>query len=212
MFFDLALDKLASVCHVVGASEFFEEAFVVGDTDIVIAADGGLRHLLQRNIRVDVVLGDFDSLGYTPENAIVLPTEKDDTDVLFAVKLGMERGFQTFFLHGCLGGRMDHSFANMQILKYISESGGRGYLFGENCTMTAVTDGVLDFGADAMGTISVFSADDKSTGVDLVGLKYPLDNYTMRNSFPIGVSNEFTGKVSKVSVGRGTLFVMWQQI
>ena len=56
---------------------------------LVIAADGGLRHTEALGLTPDIILGDFDSLGYVPEDSRVFPVEKDDTDALLAVRLGL---------------------------------------------------------------------------------------------------------------------------
>ena len=61
-------------CVIVGAGEVSEREIRVDDGDYVIAADGGLKYLSDRGIKADMVLGDFDSLGYVPDhnNRIVL--------------------------------------------------------------------------------------------------------------------------------------------
>ena len=56
--------------------------------------------------------------------------------------------------------------------------------------------------------ISVFAADGPCEGVTLEGLSYPLQNYRMVPSFPIGVSNEFTGVTAHIWVDQGTLLVI----
>jgi thiamine pyrophosphokinase len=202
-------EESARFCHIVGASEFFHQAFAPQKGDLVIAADGGLAHLRKIGAAPDIILGDFDSLGFVPEGALVLPKEKDDTDTVFAVKLAMEKGLRFFMLHGCLGGRIDHSLANLQALIHISKSGGRGYLIGEGYAATAITSDELRFNESAAGIIYVFSGGDTAKGVNLTGLKYPLRDYALQNSMPMGVSNEFTGKKSAVQVKDGTLLIIW---
>ena len=99
-------------CTVVGAMEPGPMVLAPG---LVIAADGGLAHLKAQGAAPDLTVGDFDSLGYVPDgNVIRHPPEKDDTDTMLALRLGLERGYDTFVLYGCLGGRMDHAYANFQ--------------------------------------------------------------------------------------------------
>ena len=62
--------------------------------DYVIAADGGLAHAVKFGISPDEILGDFDSLGYTPADARVFPVEKDDTDAMLAVRRGLSLGYR----------------------------------------------------------------------------------------------------------------------
>ena len=66
--------------------------------DVILAADGGLRHTQTLGITPGYVLGDFDSLGYTPPEAQVFPVEKDDTDAMLAVRRGLELGYSSFHL------------------------------------------------------------------------------------------------------------------
>ena len=60
----------------------------IENTDFVIAADGGLRHAQALGLTPNLILGDFDSLGYVPQGAEVFPVEKDDTDAMLAIKKG----------------------------------------------------------------------------------------------------------------------------
>ena len=179
--------------------------------DFIIAADGGYETLLSQGITPDLVVGDFDSLGYLPQhpNVISSPAEKDDTDMLLAVKQGLERGYKTIVIEGGLGGRLDHTFANIQVLVYIAKNNASGYCIGQDMCVTAITDGTVSFRSGLSGGISVFSADSMAEGVTLTGLKYSADNIDLTNSYPIGVSNEFTGAPASISVRAGTLIVIW---
>jgi len=60
------------------------------------------------------------------------------------------------------------------------------------------------------GTLSVFAMSGKAEGVTLRGVLYPLEDTELACDFPLGVSNEFTGKPATVSVKNGTLLVIWQ--
>ena len=199
------------ICYVVGAGDFYGFDIKPTAEDYVIAADAGLRYLENEKIAANLVIGDFDTLENVPQhpNVIALKCEKDDTDTLSAVKEGIKLGYETFFLYGCTGGRIDHTLANIQTLKYLSIQGKRGFLFGKDSIMTTVTNGEVDFSAHKRGYISIFSLTDKSIGVNLKGLKYELTNATLTNDFPIGVSNEFIGKESIVKVKDGTLLIVF---
>ena len=106
------------ICYIVGSRPPGEIVLAAGREALVIAADGGLRHLEDQGLRPDLIVGDFDSLGRAPQGDNVLrhPVEKDDTDMLLAVRMGLDRGYGTFVLYGGLGGRLDHTLANLQTL------------------------------------------------------------------------------------------------
>lgn len=199
------------ICYIVGAGENYGLDFFVQSHDYVIAADGGLKYLEQNGIKADLVIGDFDTLHYKPDhpNVITLSEEKDDTDTLAAIREGINKGYSTFYIYCGMGGRVEHTIANMQLLAYLSQSNRKGFLFGKDCVMTAITNGSMKFSSNANGCISVFSFSDTSTGVYLKGLKYELDNATVASTFPIGVGNEFTGRKSVITVTDGTILLVF---
>ena len=82
------------ICYIVGSRPPGEIALARGRAALVIAADGGLRHLEAQGLTADLIVGDFDSLGRVPEGDNILrhPVEKDDTDMLLAVRTGLDRG------------------------------------------------------------------------------------------------------------------------
>ncbi len=199
-----------SDCYIVGAGDFNEKTLDITDGDIVIAADGGYEYLDKIGIKPDIYMGDFDSAPKPQTNADieVFKCEKDDTDTLLAVKHGFELGFKSFKIYGGCGGRADHTFSNIQTLAYIVSRGGRAMLFG-NSEVYTVTDSEVSFGGDMKGKISVFSLSDKAEGVSIKGLKYELEDSVLTNLFPLGVSNEFIGKPSEISVKNGLLLIIY---
>ena len=203
-----------NICYIVGAGENYGLDFTPTSTDYVIAADAGLRNLEHCGITADLVIGDFDSLNNIPShpNTKILSPEKDDTDMLAAVREGIKAGYSVFHIYCGLGGRIDHTIANLQVLAYLAENGMRGFLFDKNNVITAITNQRMVFGMIPSGYISVFSYTEKSEGVYLHGLKYELSNATLTNTFPLGVSNEFIGKESFILVSSGTLIIVFPSI
>lgn len=198
-------------CYIAGAGEFCENQLDIAPDDIVIAADGGYRHFEKLGITPDIIMGDFDSAPRPPSGKIMaFASEKDDTDMLLAVKHGFDLGFTEFKLYGGCGGRADHTFANIQTLLYIKKRGGNAQLFGSNEIFT-VTDSVVRFDGGQRGKVSVFSLSERAEGVCEKGLKYTLDNAVLENSFPLGVSNEFTGEPSEISVKNGFLLIITER-
>ncbi|HOJ48953.1 MAG TPA: thiamine diphosphokinase [Bacillota bacterium] len=199
------------ICYIVGSAAIENAAFAPKAGDFMIAADGGYANLQKAGLQPDLLVGDFDSLSDIPAGVriIRLPIEKNDTDTLYAVRLGLEKGYKKFYIYGGIGGRLDHTIANIQTLAFIAEQGGTGYLVGGGMTITVIKDGRLAFDARQKGVISIFCLGDKAEGVTLTGLKYPLTDYTMTKSNPIGVSNEFIGTESTVEVRNGMLAILW---
>ena len=200
-----------NTCYIVGASPRCA-AFTPDESDLVIAADGGLVHTQKLGITPNRVLGDFDSLGYVPAGANVFPVEKDDTDAMLAAKKGLELGFREFLFYGSLDGpRLDHTVANFQTLQFLADRGAKGFLIGKDYIVTTVKNGSLHFPAGCTGTVSVFCLGADAEGVTLKGLYYPLENGTLTAGFPLGVSNHFTDETAEISVKNGSLLVLWDR-
>lgn len=199
------------ICYVVGAGGDYGLDFTPGAEDYVIAADAGFVVLEKKHVRIDMAIGDFDTLGVPPchSNVIVLNREKDTTDMQSAVYEGIKRGYGSFHIYGGTGGRVEHTIANVQLLAELARDGRRGFLYGKNYIITALTDAAVEFPDSASGFVSVFSHSDRSEGVYLRGLKYELENAVLTNTNPLGVSNEFIGKKSSISVADGTLVLVY---
>ena len=199
-------------CVIFCAGGFSALAEPIDEEDLVIAADGGLRHTEQCGVKPTLILGDFDSLGYTPDRAEVFPVEKDDTDSMLAVKLGLSKGYDRFLLYGGLDGvRLDHTVANYQALQYLADRDARGILIGRDFCATVIRNGALRFPGGKQGDISVFCMGPDAQGVNIEGLYYSLKNGTLTCGFPLGVSNHFTDSAARVSVAQGSLLVLWRR-
>lgn len=199
-------------CLVFCAAEFDGLIQPAAEEDHIIAADGGLRHLEKMGLAPNEILGDFDSLGYTPRNARVFPVEKDDTDAMLAARRGLELGHREFIFYGSLDGpRLDHTVANFQTLQFLADRGAAGYLVGKHQMVTVLREGSLSFGPEAAGTLSVFCLGRDARGVTLEGLHYPLENGTLTPGFPLGVSNHFTGRPARITVQEGSLLIIWDR-
>jgi thiamine pyrophosphokinase len=159
----------------------------------------------------DLIIGDFDSLGYVPNagNVVELNSEKDDTDTMAAVRIGLDMGFSVFYIHFGMGGRLDHTIANIQTLAFIQQNRGFGILFGVNQGVVLI-DESIGFSEQMSGYISVFSYTREASGVCLEGFKYELVDGVLTNSFPVGCSNEFVGQKSRISIKEGILLAVFQ--
>ncbi len=198
-------------CYIFGSMNVTKFNFIIDETDMVIAADSGLKNIEKLNISADYIVGDFDSLGFVPEgrNIIQHPVKKDETDLILAIDIGLKNGYKNFVVYGCLGGRADHTFASIQSGAYIAQNGGNALFVDEETCIAIIKNTSISFSNESKDIISVFSLSDKSNGVNIKGLLYELNNTELSNQYPLGVSNEFIGKDSIISVEEGTLCIMW---
>lgn len=199
-------------CFIIAAGDKYCHIPDILETDYIIAADKGFELCEEMGIKPDLAVGDWDSVNEPPKGCAVvnLPVEKDDTDTLAAIKIGLEKGYEEFhILFGAGGKRIDHTLANIQCLLYLSKRGRRGYLYFKESVITAVTNGFLRFLNTVQGDLAVFAADGTAYGVYEKGLKYSLNNADVTCDFPVGVSNSFIGKGSEISVRDGSLYVVF---
>lgn len=198
------------VCQIVGAAPIKKLPLKRLPDDMIIAADGGFMTLKKHNIIPDVTIGDFDSCDVVPTGEILrLNPEKDITDTARAVQYGRDAGYSRFMIYGGIGCRTSHTLANIQLMSDMAKSGERCLLIGDDECMAVIHDSCIEFDRDSSGYVSVFSLDDKSCGVSESGLKYTISDYEMTNTYPLGVSNEFIGKPSRISVENGTLLIIF---
>ena len=197
------------ICSIFGAGAYYSNEKPV-ENSLIIAADGGCDYLLSHNYLPDYAIGDFDS-GNCPEDipAIKLNPVKDETDTFEAVKLGIEKGCTEFHFFGAAGGRTAHTIANIQTLVMLAEKGMSGFIYGNNEIFTVIHNGIITFDKDSSGYISVFSLEKTCGGVSNKGLKFTLENNTLSNTYPIGVSNEFVGRSAEISVKDGSVLIIY---
>ena len=105
-----------NTAYIFSAGDRTPADFQKDDSDLVIAADAGLLYARGASFEPDVIIGDFDSLGYEPDgkNVVTLPVRKDVTDTRYAVEYAMNAGYKKIRIYGGLGGeRLDHSLSNI---------------------------------------------------------------------------------------------------
>lgn len=181
--------------------------------DYLICADRGYAYCMSMGVAPDLVLGDFDSYSGSVLPTCELlrfPVEKDDTDTMLAVKEAIRRGYREILMLGMLGGRLDHTLANIQTLVYAVERGETAQIVDKGCRITAIRGGQSTTVPYERGFhFSVFCHSDKAGGVSIHHAKYELENAEITNGFPIGVSNSFLpGEDATVRVREGILVIV----
>jgi len=139
--------------------------------DFVIACDLGLQP--------DLFIGDFDSYDGAVDPAVPvdrLQPEKDDTDTGHAIRHALDQGYRTLILVCALGGRLDHTLANIQNAASAAAEGANVTILDEREEITFLTGGTLRLPRRKGWGLSVFSLTDHCTGVCLRGVKYRLED------------------------------------
>ena len=191
----------------------------INPEDFIIACDGGLNHVEKLGLSpsaVDLIVGDFDSHSRPNEQdfpsaqIVQLPCEKDDTDVFFAVKEALHRGFTDFILLGVIGQRFDHSLVNISVLLYLQKNGAAGVIYDDYSKMQLVVAGTKPtLIPDTYSYFSLMTLEKEAVGVTIKNAKYPLENATIENSYQLGVSNQvIPEQQAEVSLKTGSLLLI----
>jgi len=164
--------------------------------DIFIAADSGIETAVKLNIKVDILMGDFDSIKfkkYKTEDIKIIkyPAIKDDTDSMLAVKYALELGYKNITIIGGLDGRIDHTLANLYLLKYIKNNGSFGCITNGYNKITYLKNASVKIYKEYK-YVSVMPVSYELNGVTLKGFKYNLENAKVKFEEPYTVCNEIS--------------------
>lgn len=183
----------------------------ISEEDYIICADGGYDLAAAENITPDIVMGDFDSSNIPiPQgtNVVTVPAKKDITDTALCLDHAAEKGYRQVLIIGGIGGRLDHTIANIQNIFAYTQKGLSVMMVDQGNIVTALTNGATVIPPRDGYKLSLFSHSDACTGVTVSGAQYPLDNHTLTSHFPLGVSNEFAGEDVFVEVKDGELLIV----
>ena len=179
----------------------------------VICADAGIRYAKALNIEPDLVLGDFDSCDKSEAEdyaRITFPSRKDDTDLMLAIKYGIESGCDDFTIYGALGARLDHTYAAFSALGYLLDNGKSARLVDDEHTVMLLSIGEHKIKNEG-GYLSLFPFGCDSIEVSLSGTAYD-GQALLTASFPLGVSNKIVGDEAVITVfsteGEGRVLVI----
>ena len=181
----------------------------INEYDIIIACDGGFLSAQSVGIIPDIFVGDFDSV---PEELVDCPEiirlypVKDMTDTQEAIDVAINRGAKEITILGALGGRIDHTLANIHLLKYAKEKDTECTIADTDTYISLITDNAQIQKKDGF-CLSLIPLTD-CFGVSISGVYYPLDNADMPIGNPYGISNEFTENIARISLKSGELLVI----
>ena len=189
----------------------------IGDNDFLVGVDGGTEHCLAMGLTPHLVVGDMDSLNgeqlerLTREGVRmdIHPTAKDKTDLELAMDVAVASGVSEVVLVGIWGGRLDQSLANMLLLgRYASRLRVR-FTDGLEHGAVLVGEDELEI-KDAKGSVcSLIPVSGLVDRVSVTGMQYPLHNALLHQGDTLGVSNRIVDAGASVSVGQGSLAVVW---
>ena len=179
--------------------------------DFVIACDAGYVHAMHAKIKPDLLVSDFDSFSGPIDASVEIlsaPSQKDESDTMIALKEAIRRGYSDIMIAGATGGRIDHMYANLQLLSFAAKNGVICYIVDAHHQIFAISDSSVRVSHGQWKWLSVFAPAGDAKGVTLKGLKYELDDAVLSAANPMGVSNEFVSEEVVISVKQGILLIM----
>lgn len=208
---------------IINGKDFSKEKFLVfkntnPDAEIIVA-DGGFNYLAdlvlpdEDEIIINLLLGDFDSIEKGKINNLTIikkkqfPPDKDFTDFQLVLEECLKSGFRKIAVFAAGGGRVDHFLANLENCSYYCSRGLEIDLVAENENIYFRNESFQAY-FPKLTTVSFLAGTEVVSKLNLSGFKYELENYDLKRSFPLGVSNQVTRKMQHVSFIKGVLIII----
>ena len=204
---------MKSICSIVSGGPY-SNLDGIEKSNFIIACDKGYEHLKANNLEPDLLIGDLDSCEeIIPKTVkkIILPKEKDDTDTMAAIKYAIFHEFEEIKLYCSLGGRFDHTIANIQSCIFGIKKIKNIKIYDRYNEIYFVRNSKINISKKVGYSLSIFSITDTCKNVSIKNAKYNLNNATLKNSVPIGVSNYWLGD-PEISVGSGILMIILSKL
>ncbi len=179
--------------------------------DFIVCADSGYSFAKKAGLTPNLIIGDFDSLKEElPQNTEVvkLNTHKDDTDTEHCVMECIRRGYKDFLLLGSIGGRTDHTFANIATLAFLSEYNYNGIARNNSEEIRILKEGSYEMNNKKGLIFSVFPYGCESVNVTYKGAEYMLNNKTLTYNVSRGISNVFVDDEAEITINRGRAILL----
>lgn len=181
----------------------------------VIAADSGLGVAMRLGLRVDLVVGDLDSVDPVALAAVERagvpverhPVAKDRTDLAIAVDAAARLAPGRIVVVGGDGGRLDHFLGNALLLASPEYAGQEIEAHMGHARVQVVRDSA-DLEGSPGTIVSLLPAHGRARGVRTTGLAYPLIDEDLPPGSTRGISNEMTGSRAHVTVEDGTVLAV----
>ena len=189
-----------------------ETQALIRPDDLIIAADGGARHVLAAGLTPQVIIGDLDSITADDlaqaeaagAQVIRFTPRKDETDLELALKYAAREGATEIVVLAALGGRLDQTIANLLLLTLPTLAGVDARVVGREEEAFVIRRRTVIAGEPG-DIVSLIPLAGDAAGVVTEGLEWPLREDTLRFGRARGVSNTMTAREATVSLRRGML-------
>lgn len=206
-------------------SDLSQAKNIITNEDCLIAADGGVKHILKLGLIPHIIIGDFDSISpallkkltkICKEQKSLFPTmikypkKKDKTDFELAIDFVLDRKYNQIIIFGILGNRIDHFLANIFLLTKIqTENKSIKIKIVEGKKEIYILNKEIIINGQIGDEVSIIPISEKLKGIVTDGLEYQLKNETLFFGSTRGISNVLNKTSAKITVIDGVALITY---
>ncbi len=183
----------------------------VQEGDLVVCADSGYKNAQAMGAHVNILLGDFDSIGDIPsdiDELLRVPAEKDVTDTQLAVDVALQRGADEIVIVGSTSGRADHTLSILAILEGLWAKRIPAYVVNGHNRIRFIKDSGHILVRSQYKYFSIVALDAKVKKLSIEGGKYPLKSRDLDRGFQFAISNEIEKNCALITVKKGAVYII----
>ena len=193
-----------------------KEIIIRENYDFIIGADGGCNHLYKMNITPNYIIGDLDSINndlvdYYKSKEVIFktyPSHKDETDSEICIYLAKELKAKEIDFYGSLGGRIDHTLANIGLMHYVRKMDIKPRIITSEEEITIIKNEEVILQGKKGDTVSVIPIMTDANNVTLKKLEYPLNNAKMGYLSSLGISNVMLDNECSIKIEDGYALII----
>ena len=182
------------------------------NASVIIAANGGVRHLQEMGLTPDLIIGDLDSADIKLIDSLVQGgartirhrADKDETDLELALLYAQQYFDEPILVFGATGGRIDHSLANLMLLAH-PDLLNLNISYIDLAYRIWIVHGFTSITGEPGDIISLIPVNGKAFVGTTSGLRWPLNNETLDFGLTRGVSNELTDQLAEIEIVSGII-------
>lgn len=208
-------NKVEQIAVVAGGSKPDEFVSEIKKADLVVGVDKGAYWLVNQVVKIDVAIGDFDSvtkeeLQIVERNVkkiIKVTPEKDATDLELAIDYLIKLNPESVVIYGAIGSRFDQSLQSVYLLELLLSHNINAKIVNGTNEIYVTKSKLIFLTPLPFPYCSVVPISEKAV-VSLSGFKYPLEREVLYRIHSRGISNEIIRSPAEVMVYNGTVAVI----
>lgn len=138
---------------------------------------------------------------------VTYPSEKDFTDTHLALLRAINNGAEVIDLIGATGSRLDHTMTNIFVMKAALDAETECAIYDAHNKIYLTDGNVSVKKCEQYGKYISFAPMTEQAVLSISGVKYPLENYVLKQGLSLCQSNEIIDETANINVKEGILIV-----